>query len=62
MSKKGSATRVAYVRTGKLFFASAQENTLWVPLSFKPKERIRTPLCGKLYRYGGQTKWREEKS
>ena len=35
MSKKGSATRVAHVRTGKLFFASAQENTSRVPLSFK---------------------------
>jgi hypothetical protein len=35
MSKKGSATRFAHVRTGKLFFASVQDNTLWVPLSFK---------------------------
>lgn len=62
MWEKGSAMRFAHVRTGKLFFVSVQDNTLWVPLSFKPKERIRTPLCGKLYRYGGQTKWREEKS
>ena len=35
MSKKGSEMRVAHVRTGKLFFASAQENTSSVPLSFK---------------------------
>jgi len=27
--------RVAHVRTGKLFFASVQENTSSVPLSFK---------------------------
>lgn len=39
MSKKGSATRVAHVRTGKLFFASAQENTSSVPLSFKQKRK-----------------------
>jgi hypothetical protein len=62
MWKKGSATRFVRVRTGKLFFASTQENTLRATLTFKPKERIRTPLCGRLYRYGGQTKWREEKS
>ena len=35
MSKKGSATRVAHVRTGKLFFVSVQESTSRVPLSFK---------------------------
>lgn len=62
MSKKGSATRFVRVRTGKLFFASTQENTLRAMLTFKPKERIRTPLCGKLYRYRGQTKWRGERT
>ncbi len=62
MSKKGSATRVAHVRAGKLFFASAQENTSRVPLSFKQKRKDLHALVWKLYRYRGQTKWRGERT